>query len=171
MATNTTPLAELEPQLRARLDYLRGVVAEYEQLTAVLAALESVDNGRAPAPKPTRRAATASKPSGTRAPRGQNKAAILAIVKDRPGVTAAEVSEAAGIDKTVVASAVSAMKRAGELADEKLPSGRKGLKLAEPKAVDPEPEPDKPKRSRGRKAADKPAEDAPADDGTAAPAA
>lgn len=61
----------------------------------------------------TRRQAT----TGSRAAKGSNKRAILDLVASRPGITAAEISEATGMKRTVAASTVSRLKRYGELLD------------------------------------------------------
>jgi hypothetical protein len=53
--------------------------------------------------------------SGARAAKGSNKRTILALVGDRPGITAAQISEMTGMKRTVVASTVSRLKRHGEL--------------------------------------------------------
>jgi hypothetical protein len=55
--------------------------------------------------------------SGARAAKGSNKRAILELVADRPGITPAQISEATGMKRTVVASTVSRLKRHGELLD------------------------------------------------------
>lgn len=52
-----------------------------------------------------------------RAAKGSNKRTILALVADRPGITAAEIAAATGMKRTVVASTVSRLKRYGELAE------------------------------------------------------
>ncbi len=62
---------------------------------------------------------------GDRAGRGENQAAILAIVEERPGVSVAEIASVTKIAKPTVATTVSKLKRDGVLADE---AG--GVKLA-----------------------------------------
>lgn len=64
-------------------------------------------------------AARASGGSEERAAKGSNKRAILALVADRPGITAAEISVTTGMKRTVVASTVSRLKRYGELIEHK----------------------------------------------------
>jgi hypothetical protein len=66
--------------------------------------------------------------SGARAAKGSNKRAILELVADRPGITPAQITEATGMKRTVVASTVSRLKRHGELLDHErggvcIPSG------------------------------------------------
>ena len=76
------------------------------------------------APGPRRPGAAQAQPaarsrggSDARAAKGSNKRAILALVADRPGITAAEISQATGMKRTVVASTVSRLKRYGELVE------------------------------------------------------
>src|SRR4051812_31666349 len=51
---------------------------------------------RAAATSEPRTRATSGKPAPTRAPRGANRAAVLAVVRERPGVTARELAAASG---------------------------------------------------------------------------
>jgi len=61
------------------------------------------------------------KPSATkrsprrRAPRGANKQAILAALKQQPGASAAEIAAATGVKATVVSSSLSALAKQGEV--------------------------------------------------------
>ncbi len=61
---------------------------------------------------PERASRTSSPP---RAPRGQNRAKILSIISDRPGVSAEEIAQSAGIDRAVVYSSLSKLAQAGEV--------------------------------------------------------
>jgi hypothetical protein len=102
---------EVVQTVKARLEELQPYLDEAERLRAILAASE----GRAPDPKPT---------ADGRRRQGTNKAAILAVIAERPGVTAADIARVSGMKRTVVASTVSRLKRIGELE----PHGR-GVRL------------------------------------------
>src|SRR3954453_3031690 len=65
-----------------------------------------------------------------RKPRGANRDAILKAIGDRPGVTAAEVAQATGIDKNVVYATLSGLVKTDGIQATVLPSGRKGYKVA-----------------------------------------
>ena len=148
-------LPRLKREIEARLAELRPIMAEAERLEAakdaLLAEAAAVDAAARRSAPPARasngfraelRNGAASTPVATsagiggrngvskedeedRAPRGQNQAAILAIVEERPGVSVAEIASVTKIAKPTVATTVSKLKRDGVLADE---AG--GVKLA-----------------------------------------
>lgn len=127
-------VAQIQRDIEKRLKELRPLIDEKEQLEAVLAALngESVANGVASAPRArTRSAAPARAPyaggKSRRAPRGANREAILKIVGERPGISAAEVAEITNIAKPTVHTTISQLKRKGILE----PEGANGVRLAE----------------------------------------
>lgn len=100
--------------VKERLVELQPYLDEAARLHAVLAATES------PGPAPR-------SPTTGRRQQGENKRAILAVIAQNPGVTAAEISRISGMKRTVVASTVSRLKRVGELQAEgrgvRLPDG------------------------------------------------
>jgi hypothetical protein len=102
----------------ARLAELQPYLDEAERLRAILAAsgtpagADATTDQDAPAAGPSRRGA------------GANKSAILAVIAEQPGVTAADIARVSGMKRTVVASTVSRLKRNGELE----PEGR-GVRL------------------------------------------
>jgi hypothetical protein len=102
---------EVVQTVKARLEELQPYLDEAERLRAILAASE----GRQPEAKPA---------TNGRRRQGTNKAAIMAVIAERPGVTAADIARVSGMKRTVVASTVSRLKRIGELE----PHGR-GVKL------------------------------------------
>jgi DNA-binding transcriptional ArsR family regulator len=132
-------VAQIQRDIERRLQELRPLLAEKEQLEAVLAALT---NGHAPsggASSGRGRARPAAAPVASdagrapyaggrrrRAPRGANREAILKVVQERPGVSAAEVAEVTKIAKPTVHTTISQLKRKGILA----PEGANGVKLA-----------------------------------------
>lgn len=120
----------------ARLAELQPYLDEAERLRAILAA-SGADGGSAVPPsgeRPTsgrgaRRAATdhpGSRPARTAdtTAKGSSKSAIIALIAEQPGVTAADIARASGMKRTVVASTISRLKRTGELE----PEGR-GVRL------------------------------------------
>lgn len=130
-------VGQIQRDIEQRLEELRPLIQEKEQLEAVLAALAGDYNGNGSSSRPApRRAARASSSSGgrapyaggkqRRAPRGANREAILRIVAERPGVSAAEVAEITNIAKPTVHTTISQLKRKGILE----PEGANGVKLA-----------------------------------------
>src|SRR4051794_36144067 len=91
----------VERDLRRRLVEIERELAGFEQLAAersrIEAALARLD-GQSDSAKRSR------KSSGRRAPRGANQARILAVVDERPGVSAADVAGTTGIGSGTVGS-------------------------------------------------------------------
>jgi len=129
-------VGQIQRDIEKRLQELRPLIEEKERLEAVLAALT---NGSSAAPSAPRvRATTTTTPpraagrapyaagKGRRAPRGANREAILSVVRERPGVSAAEVAEITKIAKPTVHTTISQLKRKGILE----PEGSGGVKLA-----------------------------------------
>jgi predicted HTH transcriptional regulator len=126
-------VGQIQRDIEKRLQELRPLIEEKERLEAVLAALTngstaaapSAPRARATTPRPVGRAPYASG-RGRRAPRGANREAILSVVRERPGVSAAEVAEITKIAKPTVHTTISQLKRKGILE----PEGSGGVKLA-----------------------------------------
>src|SRR5829696_7208651 len=122
-------VGQIQRDIEKRLQELRPLLEEKEQLEAVLAALK---NGHvAPAASATRQSAGTNRAAyaagkGRRAPRGANREAILSVVRERPGVSAAEVAAVTRIAKPTVHTTISQLKRKGILE----PEGAGGVKLA-----------------------------------------
>ncbi len=141
----TETLAQIRQTVDARLRELEPYVEEYRQLREVASSLSSGSGGR-PAGRRSRRDANGplARPpaavkttssgrrssgkggSGRRAPRGQNREAILRLIGARPGISNREIADESGIDRRVVATAISKYKRDGLLQAE-----GKGVKLAD----------------------------------------
>lgn len=128
-------VGQIQRDIEKRLAELRPLIEEKEQLEAVLAALTNGSPAAAPA-APRVRATTTPRSAGgrapyaagkgRRAPRGANREAILTVVRERPGVSAAEVAEITKIAKPTVHTTISQLKRKGILE----PEGSGGVKLA-----------------------------------------
>jgi DNA-binding transcriptional ArsR family regulator len=128
-------VGQIQRDIEKRLQELRPLIEEKERLEAVLAALKNgsgASSGPAAPPRPrattTRSAARAPYAGGKsrRAPRGANREAILSVVRERPGVSAAEVASITRIAKPTVHTTISQLKRKGILE----PEGSGGVKLA-----------------------------------------
>jgi hypothetical protein len=136
-------LDRVRAEIRDRLNESRAAVEEYERLQAAEAALrgvapESGDTGsngaratRKDKPRARRavKAATGSS-AGARAPRGANRAAVLRVLEERPGVSVAELSSAAGVARPVLYNLLSALERKGEISREELAGGVRGYRLS-----------------------------------------
>lgn len=118
------PLLEEAERLRDILDVIEGRFLEQsgttvdKELTSDRELTRPASNGpRLRKSRQSRRQPTARprSHSGERAAKGSNKRAILALVAEKPGITAAEISTMTGMKRTVVASTVSRLKRYGEL--------------------------------------------------------
>ncbi|HEX4804456.1 MAG TPA: helix-turn-helix domain-containing protein, partial [Conexibacter sp.] len=116
-------VGQIQRDIEKRLQELRPLIEEKEQLEAVLAALTNgTAGGRAPAPVRARATTTRAvgrapyaAGKGRRAPRGANREAILAVVRERPGVSASEVAAITRIAKPTVHTTISQLKRKGIL--------------------------------------------------------
>lgn len=130
-------VGQIQRDIEKRLSELRPLIEEKDQLEAVLAALSGdyvPANGGATsnAPRPRARAAASAGRApyaggkSRRAPRGANREAILKLVGERPGISAAEVAEITNIAKPTVHTTISQLKRKGILE----PEGANGVRLA-----------------------------------------
>jgi predicted HTH transcriptional regulator len=126
-------VGQIQRDIEKRLQELRPLIEEKERLEAVLAALTNGSAAAAvsaPRPRATTTRSAARAPyaagKGRRAPRGANREAILTVVRERPGVSAAEVAEITKIAKPTVHTTISQLKRKGILE----PEGSGGVKLA-----------------------------------------
>lgn len=133
-------LDRVRTEIRARLAESEAAVREYERLQAALtalggalpiAAMTALDDARPPASAPARRRQNRGARAGAaRAPRGANRAAVLRVAGERPGVSVAELSSAAGVGKSVLYNLLRALEQCGELVREQLPGGATGYRLA-----------------------------------------
>ena len=90
----------------------------------------STPEARTGAPKTRGRAGTTGtpspKPTRARAPRGANRAAVLAVVRERPGVTAGALAAASGVTGGTLSALLRRLTEAGELEKRELPDGQTG---------------------------------------------
>jgi hypothetical protein len=75
------------------------------------------------------------KPVRARARRGANREAVLAVVRDRPGVTASELAAASEVTGGTLYALLRRLTDQGELAKRELPGGQTGYALASGEAA------------------------------------
>jgi hypothetical protein len=99
-------------EVRERKKRAEAAWEESRRLEAALRALE----GQRSRPRPQRQTApTRPRSSGRRAPRGQTRGAILQVVAERAGATAAEIAAAANLDRRVTQSTLARLARQGAI--------------------------------------------------------
>jgi hypothetical protein len=104
-------------EIEARLRELRPLVAEVPRLERALAALQAVEKeaaGQPPAPRTSRR--RRGRPAG-RGNSGTSTRAdqFLALVRDRPGITAREAAQALGAAPTYVYRIAATLQKEGTI--------------------------------------------------------
>ena len=133
-------LDSIRGQLRARLDELHPLVREYQRLQDAERALGDGPpiSARRAAPskraKPRRNAGArtaARRRSGAPAEREANRQKILELVRERSGITRAELRDAASLSGAGVAQNLRRMVERGELREEALPGGTTGYRIAD----------------------------------------
>jgi hypothetical protein len=90
------------------------------------ASASSTTAARAGAGKSRARARTSGRPTRQRAPRGANREAVLAVVRERPGVTARELAAASGVSGGTLYALLRRLTDSGELEKRDLPGGQTG---------------------------------------------
>src|SRR3954453_9108540 len=117
-------------EIRERKDASRAAYEESQRLQRALAALDEQRGPARPSDggRPGRRGGSSARRRRRAAP-GANRDAILAIVRDRPGVTAAELASTTGIARATVSSTVARLAASGTLGRTTLPSGGVGFRL------------------------------------------
>jgi MarR family len=83
-----------------------------------------------PPPLPPGTQPSTPRRSSVRAPRGANRAAVLRVLGDRPGVSVAELSAASGVAKPVLYNLLRTLEQRGEITKEQLPGDSTGYRLA-----------------------------------------
>jgi hypothetical protein len=138
----TDLLDSIRAELRTRLEELRPLVRQYERLQEAEAALAdgSPPSGKR-AGQPKRSGSQArrggARPAGSRrrsssaAAREVNRDRVLTLVRERPGITKAELRDAAGLSSAGVAQNLRRMLDRGQVREEALPGGATGYRIAE----------------------------------------
>jgi hypothetical protein len=144
----TEPLLQrIQVEIRTRLRASEPAVHEYARLEKALAALDvvaaadtrsarTITPASAPAAR-TRRRSPSRRPNGSRAPRGANRAAVLRVLDERPGVSVAELAAASGVQRPVLYTLLKTLEQRGEIAKEPLPGGSTGYRHAPQAPNDP----------------------------------
>jgi hypothetical protein len=134
-------LDSIRRELRTRLDELRPLVREYERLQRAEAALNdgspsrprrarrSGEGASTSAVKASRRGARRG--SSTPAAREANREKVLALVRERPGVTRGELKQAAGLSGAGIAQNLRRLVERGEIREAELPGGQVGYRLGD----------------------------------------
>src|SRR4051794_31464625 len=134
----TDVIADLKRDLEGRLRDIEQELSGYEPLLSerdqIRAALT-----RPPFSAPSRPATrgTSARKSRSRAPRGANREAILSLVGERPGVSAAEISDVTKISRAVTYNTLAKLVSQGRIDKTDLPGGQTGYKPAAPVAETP----------------------------------
>ena len=118
-------LDQIRADIHNRMEELRPVMEEYQRLSTADRALGNQKGNERPFVQSTGRRGRRAPSFSRRAPRGQNRAAILALVGERPGVSVGEIASVTGIAKPTVYATVSKLKRDGTLKPD-----ASGVKLA-----------------------------------------
>jgi hypothetical protein len=133
-------LDSIREQLRGRLDELRPLVREYQRLQDAERALGDglpVSAKRAARPKRARPRRSRGAPAASRrrssapAEREANRQKIQDLVRQRPGITRAELKDAASLSGAGVAQNLRRMLDRGEVREEPLPGGTTGYRIAD----------------------------------------
>ena len=135
-------LERVKREIRERKRAAQAAHEETQRLEQALAALSAPRTGDpAPDAARTRSRSAQLRPSRRRrAPAGANRAAILAVVRERPGVTAAEIAQTTGIARATVYSTIARLADTGAVERTEPPSGSVGFRAApEPDASAPLP--------------------------------
>jgi hypothetical protein len=143
----TDLLDSIRTELRTRLDELRPLVREYERLQAAEAALADgspTSGKRAGQPKRggsqarqggagrgDARRTRSRRRSSSSADRDVNRKKVVALVRERPGITKAELKDAAGLSSAGVAQNLRRMLDRGQVREEALPGGATGYRIAD----------------------------------------
>jgi hypothetical protein len=126
-------VSAIAQQVKARIKHIEEQLQQHQKLTdelqrlrGALARLEGAarprvrtgQRNRTPAANPAGGATTRTKSASAsaRAPRGQNKAKVLAALKDGGPMTASEIAKATGIGTGTVSTTLTKMAKSGELA-------------------------------------------------------
>jgi Winged helix-turn-helix DNA-binding len=138
-------LDSIRAQLRTRLDELRPLAREYERLQEAEAALADGSSTGTRAGQPERRVSQTRRGAARRvssrrrsslsAEREVNREKVLALVRERPGITKAELKDATGLSSAGVAQNLRRMLDRRQLREEALPGGATGYRIADDRAA------------------------------------
>jgi hypothetical protein len=124
---------DLEQRLKdveRELENVDPLLRERDRLREALATPPFATSAPAPAPRVAAKAPSTRK-TRTRAPRGANREAILGVVGERPGVSAAEISDVTKISRAVTYNTLAKLIEQGQIAKTELPGGQTGYTPAD----------------------------------------
>jgi hypothetical protein len=135
-------LDSIRAELRTRLDDLRPVVREYERLQEAETALGDgppkhgrragpSKRGRSPARRGGPGRAGARRRPSSSAERAANRETVLALVRERPGITRAELKDATGLSSAGVAQNLRRLLDRGEVREDASPGGATGYRTGD----------------------------------------
>jgi hypothetical protein len=138
-------LDSIRAQLRTRLDELRPLVGEYDRLQQAEAALADGSSAGTRAAESKRRASQTGR-GGARRPgarrrsrvsgeREANREKLLVLVRERPGITKADLKAAGALSSAAVAQNVRRMLDRAQVREEASPSGAIGYRITEDRAA------------------------------------
>jgi DNA-binding transcriptional ArsR family regulator len=123
-------LGHILGEIRERKDASQAAYEESQRLERALAALEVGGDGVGGRDRAAGRGERARVSGGrSRAAPGANRDAILAVVRDRPGLTTAEIASATGIARATVSSTAARLAGGGALERVQLPGVGVGFRL------------------------------------------
>jgi hypothetical protein len=120
-------LDSIREQLRERLDDLRPLVSEFERLGEAERVLSS--QGTVGGTGQSTRGPRSGRATIRRGERGANRERLLAAIRERPGVTKAELKVATGLSSAGVAQNLRSLLERGQLREQSLPGGVTGYRL------------------------------------------
>jgi hypothetical protein len=143
----TDLLDSIRADLRTRLDELRPLVREYERLQAADAALADGSSPSGTGTGQERRGGARARGGGGGRGRAQRtrsagfstasgerqrkREKLLALVRERPGITKAELKDAADLSSAAVAQSLRRMLDRGQVREQALPGGATGYWIAD----------------------------------------
>lgn len=129
--------------MTTRVNELRPLIQEHNRLEDALRALNETGdpatsraaNNKSSGGKPRRTRQEKKAPASTRkrAPRGANREAALSVLRERPGVSSAELAVASGVPRNTLQVLLTRLVKEGMVEKQELPSGR-GYALTETRA-------------------------------------
>ena len=147
----TDLLDSIRAELRTRLEELRPLVREYERLQEAETALADGSTTSGKRAGQQKRGGSQARQGGARrgrpgrtssrrrsnasAAREVNREKVLALVRERPGITKVELKDVAGLSSAGVAQNLRRMLARGEVREEGLPGGAIGYRIADDRAA------------------------------------
>jgi DNA-binding transcriptional ArsR family regulator len=121
-------LVRVMREIRERKQVARAAYEESQRLERALTALEREASAVEPALAAGRRPRRARARGRSRAAPGANREAIIAVVRERPGVSAGEIAQATGIPRSTIAPTLSRLVAAGAIERVEQPAGGVGFR-------------------------------------------